>query len=364
MTAAKPQYPDTPEFHEQVLAALEAGPKPRAPGPGVATDDLRDAYLGVLKLALCDLAAPRTMSVERTDHGLASHELRDLHLSMRSLGMDWPLYGLSMVGLNRLDDLERCVRSVVRDEVAGDLIEAGTWRGGASMLMRATLDTLGDDRTVWVADSYTGFREDLRFADLAAVDFLAVSLEEVKENFARFGLESGVEYLPGYFDETMPRLGKREWAICRLDGDSYEATRLCLETLYADLSVGGYVIIDDYWALDECRAAVDEFRASHGIEEPLEKVDWTCARWRRQTSVPAATTARKRVSPAESSKASTEVVRRPEHTPVPTVEELTLRRETAALRDRLQATEAALQRSRQATVARVGRWLRRRAQRS
>ena len=54
-----------------------------------------------------------------------------------------------MVGLNRLDDLQACVESVVRDGVEGDLIEAGTWRGGASILMRATLDSLGaTDRTV------------------------------------------------------------------------------------------------------------------------------------------------------------------------------------------------------------------------
>lgn len=361
MLADKPQYPDTPEFHEAVRAALEAGPEPRAPGPGPGPDALVDAYLGLLKLAICDLAAPRTMSVERTDHGLASHELRDLFLSMRSLGMDWPLYGLSMVGLNRLDDLQECVRSVVRDGVPGELIETGTWRGGASMLMRATLDTLGDERTVWVADSFTGFREDLRSEDLAAVDFLAVSLEEVKANFARFGLESGVRYLPGYFEETLPGLGEREWALCRLDGDSYEATQLCLETLYPSLSVGGYLIIDDYWALDECRAAVDEFRARHRIEEPLEKVDWTCARWRRQSDAPIAATTSASAPAANPREAAPEPVRRPEHTPVPTVEEQALRRETAALRAQLDATEATLERSRQATAARLGRWLRRRA---
>ena len=56
--------------------------------------------------------------------------------------------------------------------------------------MRATLDALGDARTVWVADSFQGFPVDEagEHIDLSTYDFLAVPLEEVRENFARFGL--------------------------------------------------------------------------------------------------------------------------------------------------------------------------------
>jgi O-methyltransferase len=338
---------DTPEYWAEVKAALERAREPYAPGPGPSAGELAEAYLGVLKLALCDLAAPRTMSVERTPRGIASHELWGGELRKRSLGSDWPRYGLSMAGLARLDDLQECVRTVVADGVAGELIETGTWRGGASMLMRATLDTLGDDRTVWVADSFTGFREDLRSEDLAAVDFLAVPLEEVQANFARFGLDTGVEFLPGYFEQTMPAMAGREWAICRLDGDSYEATRVCLETLYPGLAAGGYLIVDDYYVLDECRAAVDEFRAEHGIEEPLEQVDWTCTRWRRETAPPprppGAATDPPATPPAHSD------VERPPYTPVPTAEEL-------ALRERLEAAEAELERLRRSPVARLSAW--------
>jgi hypothetical protein len=50
---------------------------------------------------------------------------------------------MTMVGLERLDDLQNCVETVIRNEVEGDFIEAGTWCGGASILMRATLNSLG-----------------------------------------------------------------------------------------------------------------------------------------------------------------------------------------------------------------------------
>ena len=189
-----------------------------------------------------------------------------------------------MLGLNRLDDLQACVESVVRDGVEGDLIEAGAWRGGASMLMRATLDTLGaGDRTVYVADSFQGFPADHARGHLSATDFLAIPVEEVQASFARFGLDAGVRFVPGFFDETLPALAGGRWSVVRLDADTYEATRLALAVLYPGLARGGYLIVDDFgvMAKEDCRRAVEEFRAEHGIDDPIETVDWTCVRWRR-----------------------------------------------------------------------------------
>ena len=117
---------------------------------------MRRAYLDLLKLCLCDLAGARTLSVSRTgntrrtDSQVKSSELQEDELALRVRGADWPFSGLTMVGLKRLDDLQACVESVVADGVDGDVIEAGAWRGGASILARATLDSLGaDDRLVW-----------------------------------------------------------------------------------------------------------------------------------------------------------------------------------------------------------------------
>ena len=85
--------------------------------------------------------------------------------------------------------------------------------------------------------------------------------------------------------------------MVRLDGDTYEATWTTLESLYPGLSAGGYVIVDDYGALEECRRAVDEFRAHHGIEDPIEEVDWTCVHWRRSSDAAARARARRRARP-------------------------------------------------------------------
>jgi Macrocin-O-methyltransferase (TylF) len=133
-------------------------PRPIAalpPRPG--TEELRAAYLSLLKLSLCDLTSVTTREVRWTgDRRPFTRELTDEdQLSGRALGKDWALDGMTMIGLRRLDDLQACVESVVEDGIEGDLIEAGVWRGGASILVRATLDSLGaTDRTLWLADSF------------------------------------------------------------------------------------------------------------------------------------------------------------------------------------------------------------------
>lgn len=339
---------------------FEAARSVAVPGPRPDAEALRASYLELLKAALCDLLGTATLGAGAgPDGAVASRELRGEQLKLRSAGMDWPMYALTMVGLQRLDDLQRCVESVVREGVEGDLIEAGCWRGGASILMRATLDSLGaDDRVLWVADSFQGFPAPDGPVDdeFAAFDFLAVGLEEVRANFARLGCEAGTRFVPGFFSETLPPLTGRRWALARLDGDTYEATWVSLRSLYPGVSAGGYVIVDDYGAFDECREAVDDFRRVHGISEPLEVIDWTAVRWRRESDAPIEALDAPRPLAAVSPRA----VERAEPRAVPSVEELNLRRWIAELERRLTAAEADAERLRDSPFAGLAAWWRRR----
>jgi Macrocin-O-methyltransferase (TylF) len=342
----------------------------RAVGAGAGADALRAAYLDLLKLCLCDLGGTATTSVWRhTDGSLMSRELAGDELKIRASGVDWPLHGVTMVGLERLDDLQACVESVLRDGVPGDLIEAGTWRGGAAILMRATLDALGaTDRTVWVADSFQGFpAPDDEHPDpeqLAAVDYLAVPRASVEANFARLGYERGVRFLAGFFDQTLPGLGDERWSLVRLDADSYEATWTALSSLYPRLSVGGHLIVDDYGTVDACREAVDAFRSLHGIDEPIEEVDWTCVRWQRRSDAPIAVAA-----PAERAGArpGPRPIARDGEARVVSMYERALHRdkrhmerELTALRGRVAAAEAEIRALRGAPLRGPRAWLRQR----
>jgi O-methyltransferase len=333
------------------LAAARAD---RAPGPAPSPGALGTAYLELLKLCLCDLTATSTFSVgAMPDRTVLQRELRGDERRLRAAGMDWPLQGLTMVGLRRLDDLQACLETVVAEGVAGDVIEAGSWRGGASMLARATLDVLGDGRRVYVADSFQGFPEpdaaDPESDRLRDFDFLSVPLEEVRESFARLGLEEGVEFIPGFFEETIPALRDRDWALIRLDADSYEATRQVLGDLYPGLAVGGYVVVDDYGSFEGCRRAVDEFRLEHGITEELVQIDFTGARWRRGRESPAP----QRRSAAGAPAPAPPPVAKPEpERHVPTAQEVRLAAELTAARAALAEAQAELGRRRAGLLSR------------
>jgi hypothetical protein len=61
----------------------------------------------------------------------------------------------------------------------------------------------------------------------------------------------------------------------------YESTHVALSSLYPKLSPGGFIIIDDYGALPNCRTAVEDFRQQHHIGEPVIPIDWTGVYWRK-----------------------------------------------------------------------------------
>lgn len=208
----------------------------------------------------------------------------------RSTGLDWPSQAHTMVGARRLDNVQSCVEQVLRDGVPGDFIETGVWRGGTSIFMRAVLQAWGvTDRTVWAADSFRGMPEvadgahpgDVALGTHRFNDVMGVSLDTVRRNFRTYGLlDDQVRFLPGWFKDTLPSAPVRDLALIRLDGDLYESTMVALDHLYAKLSPGGFVIVDDY-IIDVCRQAVHDFRDRHGITEPLHDIDGVGAYWRR-----------------------------------------------------------------------------------
>jgi O-methyltransferase len=225
-------------------------------------------------------------------------DARDLELvrrvpfdpELRAEGRDWPPSAETMTGITRLDHLQACIEDVLTRRVPGDLIETGVWRGGTTIFIRAALKAYGDaERRVWVADSFQGLpKPDAERYPADADDRhwtrgeLAVALDEVRANFARYGLlDDQVRFLPGWFRDTLPAAPIERLAVLRLDGDLYESTFVALQALYPKLSTGGYVIVDDYFAVPACRAAVDDFRAEERIREDLTQVDWTCICWQR-----------------------------------------------------------------------------------
>jgi O-methyltransferase len=209
----------------------------------------------------------------------------------RDIGLVWPAEAETMIGMQRLTSLQDCVETVLADDIPGDLIECGVWRGGACILMRAVLAAYGDEtRSVWLADSFQGVpREDtanykadkgVRLDRYASI--LGVPETEVRANFQRYGLlDEQVRFLPGWFKDTLHDAPIDSIAVLRLDGDLYESTIQALEALYPRLSPGGFCIIDDYHAMQPCEKAVTDYRAKHEISADIVDIDGSGVLWRK-----------------------------------------------------------------------------------
>jgi hypothetical protein len=259
-------------------------------------------YLELLKKTLIGSLAPiRTCPVKGTtpfrralyrpvESMLASRGLRLVREVPESTRWGLTDAALTLLSMERLENIQTCVENVLRDGVPGDLMETGVWRGGATILMRALLKIHGvTDRRVWLADSFRGLpppdaeaypkdRGDIHHM----LEYHEVSMESVQANFAKFGLlDDQVRFLKGWFKDTLPSAPVERLAVLRLDGDMYQSTMESLQALYARVSVGGYVIVDDYGDKPGCQVAIRDFRREHGITEPLQPVHDVAVFWQR-----------------------------------------------------------------------------------
>ena len=198
----------------------------------------------------------------------------------------------TMIGLMRLENLQFCVEDVLRNNVEGDFIETGIWKGGACIFMRSFLKEYGNtEKIVYGADSFEGLpKPDVKNYPEDAEDShykmneLKVSLEQVKYNFEKYGLlDNQVKFLKGWFKDTLKEPPFEKLSILRMDGDMYESTIEALENLYDKLSPGGYLIVDDYNYALGCKKAVDDFRNIKNIKEDIITIDWASVYWKKNT---------------------------------------------------------------------------------
>ena len=208
----------------------------------------------------------------------------------RAQGLDWPRTAHTMAGLARLRNLRDLTQLVIDQNVPGDMIETGVWRGGCCILMKGILHSnLDTRRKVYVANSFAGLPppDPVKYKDPAddphhKLKEFVVPVEQVKKNFQAYDLlDDNVIFVEGFFEDTLPKLETSALSLIRLDGDMYGSTIVALQNLYPKLSRGGYIVIDDYGALLGCRQAVIDYRSEHGIAEPMVEIDWTGVWWRK-----------------------------------------------------------------------------------
>ena len=187
-------------------------------------------------------------------------------------------------GRRRLDHLEEVLDRIRLDGIPGDVVECSTGRGGAGIFLRGYLSAHEmPGRVVWVADRFRatpapGFEAGV--LDETMADLLG-DLNLVRDAFKRFDLLDGrVKFLQGAYDVSLPAADIGPIALLRLGPGILTGAAHVLDALYAKVSIGGVIVIDDHLS-PACATAVAAFRERHGIDEPLEPVDWSAVAWHK-----------------------------------------------------------------------------------
>jgi O-methyltransferase len=198
--------------------------------------------------------------------------------------------GDTTIGWKRLDNIQNIIQNVIKNNIVGDYVETGVWRGGTSVLARAAMNSLGgEDRLSYVCDTFQGEMKDNKKNLKRA--YLQVSPELVANNFVKYGLlDSNIIFARGLLKDTMPTLSKhiQSLSVIRHDTstetDLYESTATILYHLYDKVSIGGYVIIDD-WFGSQAKIACEQFFDVHEIQPEVIPIDKYAVYWQKKEQV-------------------------------------------------------------------------------
>ncbi len=201
----------------------------------------------------------------------------------------------TMTSVERLYGLIESVRYVINNNIEGDFVECGVWKGGSMMAIAATLQMMGvTNRHLYLYDTFAGMTaptdEDIDQLNRDAAKQLSEDanyktesvvwaysgLEEVKKNIASTNYPSAfIHFIEGDVLKTIPATIPNQIALLRLDTDWYESTKHEMEHLFPKLIAKGVIIIDDYGFWKGSRKAVDEFLSNNNISLLLHRMDET-----------------------------------------------------------------------------------------
>ena len=198
----------------------------------------------------------------------------------------------TMTSIQRMYTLYLSVKYVLENDLEGDFVECGVWRGGSSMLIATYLKLKGrDDKKIFLYDTFEGMTKPSEL-DVSVKKEVASSifsktatsedysnwcyadLGDVKNNLLSTGIKNeSLHFVKGKVEETIPGTIPDKIALLRLDTDWYESTKHELEHLYPLLVEKGVLIIDDYGFWEGCKKAVMEYFDSIGQRVLLNRID-------------------------------------------------------------------------------------------
>ncbi len=132
-------------------------------------------------------------------------------------------------------------------QLPGDCIEFGGFRGGLSFFLGLCIRDLGLRKQVTMLDSFQGLPQTVATLDGPFErGMMASDVQLVSQLRSSLRLEGIVQILPGWFEESLPRLpDSARFCLAHLDADVYSSTKTALQYLLPRLVPGGAVVLDD-----------------------------------------------------------------------------------------------------------------------
>jgi len=182
------------------------------------------------------------------------------------------------------------VETITKNNINGDIIEIGVWRGGIIMIILYKLLQLGiTDRKVHLYDTFSGMTESSdkdidRFGNIP--DYKApgincfASYDDVYNNIGQVGypMENIIFHIGDIREIDVITIPKNI-ALLRLDNDWYELYKFELPLFEPNVSDGGIITIDDYSFWNGCKLAVDQY--IEGKNVVLETIDDCAVYWKK-----------------------------------------------------------------------------------
>jgi len=200
----------------------------------------------------------------------------------------------TMTSPERIYSLIEAVKYIEHNNIVGDIVECGVWKGGSMMAVAETLKYLNStNRNLYLYDTYEGMSEPTEYDKTwygKSASTLLTSEANKEKNLVwaysaletvQKGMESTqypankIKYVKGKVEDTIPSTIPQNIAILRLDTDWYESTCHELVHLFPLLNKGGVLILDDYGNWQGARKAVDEYISQNAITILLNRIDET-----------------------------------------------------------------------------------------
>lgn len=152
---------------------------------------------------------------------------------------------------NTLVDIYRCYELYTLTDslnnLEGDILEVGVWRGGTGCLMAKKSQELKSPLRVYLCDTFTGVvkagKEDSYYSGNEHKN----SSEMVVNELISYLKLNNILILKGIFpDETQSLIADNKFKLCHIDVDVYDSAKQVFLWVWPRMVNGGVVVFDDY----------------------------------------------------------------------------------------------------------------------